>query len=292
MMIRLTVLGASMVLLGTLGLAPAAQAQRGTVLEDQSFQAPSLGAPLRFSVYLPPGYAVENRSYLTVYLLHGYGGDHTDWVRLGNAAFNADSLIAEGVIPPVILVMPDGRNSWYVNSDPASGFGAYEAAIVEDLVSHIESSYRTIPSRRGRMIAGLSMGGYGAIHLAFKYPERFGAAASLSGAHPREEPPREDLYAPAFGDPFDPARWEEENPFRWIGSVKEKGLRVPVYLTVGDDDAAWLYQGSVDFYTALKGEELPAELRITDGAHSWGVWDAGVVEALVFFGQVFRSRYR
>jgi len=272
-------------------LPQASHGQRGTVLESRSFQAPALEAVLEYSVYLPPGYDQEDRSYLTVYLLHGYGGDHTNWVRMGDAALTADSLIAEGSIPPVILVMPDGRNSFYVDSDPDVGFGAFETAIVHDLVSHVDSSYRTVRSRRGRMIAGLSMGGYGAIHLALKYPGQYGAAASLSGAHPRGEPERQDLFSPAFGDPFDPARWEEENPFNWISRLKESGLRLPVYLTVGDDDAPWLYEGSVDFYTALQEAEIPAELRITDGPHSWEVWDAALAETLTFFAGVFRARY-
>jgi enterochelin esterase family protein len=267
------------------------QGQKGTVLESRSFQASALGTNLAYSVYLPPGYDQEERSYLTIYLLHGYGGDHTNWVRLGDAAFTADSLIAEGAIPPVILVMPDGGNSFYVDSDPTTGFGAFETAIAQDLVAHIDGAYRTIRTRRGRMIAGLSMGGYGAIHLALKYPERYGAAASLSGAHPRGEPERRDLFSPAFGDPFDAARWEEENPFNWISRLKESGQRLPVFLTVGDDDAPWLYEGSVEFYTALREAEIPAELRITDGPHSWEVWDAALAKTLVFLGQVFRARY-
>jgi len=265
--------------------------QGGTVLESRSFQAPALGGTLEYSIYLPQGYDQEDRSYLTVYLLHGYGGDHTNWVRMGDAAMTADSLIAAGSIPPTILVMPDGRNSFYVDSDPTDGFGAFETAIARDLVAHVDESYRTIRTRRGRMIAGLSMGGYGAIHLAFKHPELYGAAASLSGVHRRGEPERKDLFVPAFGDPFDPARWEEENPFNWISHVKESGLRLPVYLSVGDDDTPWLYEGSVDLYTALQEAEIPGELRVTDGPHGWEVWDAALARTLVFFSQVFRARY-
>ncbi len=269
-----------------------ADAQRGQVFEGRSFPSSSLGTDWAYSLYLPPGYGEEERAYPVVYLLHGYGGDHTNWVRMGDAAITADSLIAVGAVPPVILVMPDGRNSFYVDSDPASGFGAVETALVRDLVTHVDGAFRTISHRRGRMIAGLSMGGYGAIHLAFKFPELFGAAASLSGVLTREEPERKDLFVPAFGDPLDPARWAEENPFNWIGHVKESGLRLPVYLTVGDDDAPWLYEGPVEFYSALKEAELPAELRMTNGPHAWEVWDDALREALLFFADVFRARYR
>jgi enterochelin esterase family protein len=264
----------------------------GTVLESQSFRSQSLGREWEYSVYLPPGYGEEERSYLTVYLLHGYGGDHTNWVRLGDAAFTADSLTAVGATPPLILIMPDGRNSFYVDSDVEEGFGPLETALVRDLVEHVDERYRTVRTRDGRMIAGLSMGGYGAVHLAFKFPELFGAAASLSGVLSRAAPERKDLLSPAFGVPFDLRRWEDDNPFGRITAVKEASLRVPVFLTCGDDDAPWLYRGAVDFYEALQDAEMPAELRMTDGPHSWDVWDSALPHALDFFSRVFRARYR
>jgi enterochelin esterase family protein len=283
--------GVPLLLLLFLLSSPAA-AQQGRVMESQSFNSATLEMDWEYSVYLPPGYDTDDRSYLTVYLLHGYSGNHTNWIRLGDAAFTADSLTAEGMIPPVILIMPDGRNSFYVDSDPIEGFGGVETALVRDLVDHVDATYRTHGARRGRMIAGLSMGGYGAIHLAFKYPEVFGAAASLSGALPMGEPEQQHLFSPAFGVPFDPARWEEESPYRQISRVKESGVRLPVFLTVGDDDSPWLYEGAVDFYTALLEAEMPAELRMTDGPHSWEVWDHALKETLTFFSQVFRARYR
>lgn len=275
-----------------LGSSATGLAQSGRVLENQSFRSSALGRELRYAVYLPPGYDHDQRHYLTVYLLHGYSGDHTNWIRLGEAARTADSLIGADAIPPVILVMPDGRNSWYVDSDPESGSGAYETAIVHDLVRHIDGQYRTIAERRGRMIAGLSMGGYGALHLAFKHPELFGAAASLSGALWTGEPSRIDLLEGAFGEPFDGASWARENPFAWISRLKELGLRLPTYLTVGDDDGLDLYRGAMEFYAALSEAEMRAELRVTDGGHGWGVWAAALKETLLFFSQVFQSRYR
>jgi enterochelin esterase family protein len=188
--------------------------------------------------------------------------------------------------------MPDGRNSWYVDSDPEIGSGAYETAIIDDLVKHVDGQYRTIAQRRGRMIAGLSMGGYGALHLAFKHPELFGAAASLSGALWVDTPSRIGLLEGAFGEPFDPEAWQRENPFNWISRPGELGVRLPTYLTVGDDDGLDLYRGAVDFYAALAEAELPAELRVTDGGHGWGVWAAALRETLLFFALVFQSRLR
>jgi enterochelin esterase family protein len=269
-----------------------AQAGQGHVLEGRTLQSAALGREWAYTVYLPPGYEGEERAYPTFYLLHGYGGEHTSWARYGDAAMTADSLIAAGAIPPVILVMPDGMNSWWVDSDPVAGFGPVETAFVQDLIPHVDRTYRTIPLRRARMVGGLSMGGYGALHLALKHPDLFGGAASLSGALSRTPPERTVSLASAFGDPFDPARWQAENPFVWIERLKESELRLPVYVTVGDDDGTRLLEGAVDFYAALRDAGLPCELRVTNGPHSWEVWDYALRETLAFFADVFRARYR
>ncbi len=271
-------------------------AQMGRVLEGRTFRSQALGREWAYTIYLPPDYETSQRAYPVFYLLHGYGGEHTNWARYGDVQMTADSLIAAGALPPVILVMPDGRNSYYVDSDPVTGFGAVETALVQDLIPHVDAAYRTIPTRRARMIAGLSMGGYGAIHTAFKHPELFGAAATLSGGISRRPPERTEPAMPPtpWGVPFDAARWEAESPFTWIPSLKQKEseFRLQVYISTGDDDDARVVQGSVDLHNALRDAGLPAELRITNGAHTWEVWDHGMRETLIFFANVFRARLR
>ncbi|MDP2958972.1 MAG: alpha/beta hydrolase-fold protein [Longimicrobiales bacterium] len=273
-----------------------AHAQHGRVLEGRTFRSQALGRDWAYTIYLPPDYETSQQAYPVFYLLHGYGGEHTNWARYGDAQMTADSLIAASALPPVILVMPDGRNSYYVDSDPVTGFGAMETAIVQDLIPYIDATYRTIPTRRARMIGGLSMGGYGAIHTAFKHPELFGAAATLSGGISRNPPePQQPPTAPTpWGIPFDAARWQAESPFTWIPSLKEKAadVRLQVYISMGDDDESRLIQGSVDLYNALRDAGLPAELRVTDGAHTWEVWDHGMRETMIFFAKVFRARIR
>jgi len=268
----------------------------GRVLEGRTLFSKALNREWAYTIYLPPDYDTSERAYPVFYLLHGYGGEHTNWARYGDAQMTADSLIAAYALPPVILVMPDGKNSYWVDSDPATGFGAVETALVNDLIPHIDATYRTIPTRRARMIGGLSMGGYGAIHTAFKHPELFGAAATLSGGisrNPPEQAPAPTAPTP-WGIPFDERRWRSESPFAWIPSLKEKAetARLQVYIGMGDDDDARLIQGAVDLYNALRAEDLPAELRVTDGAHTWEVWDHGMREAMIFFAKVFRARIR
>ncbi|MFT5144355.1 MAG: S-formylglutathione hydrolase FrmB [Rhodothermales bacterium] len=287
-----------LVALGLSASASGAQAQRGQILEGQILHSEVLGRDWPYTVYLPSDYASSERSYPVVYLLHGLGGDHTGWIRRGDASMTADSLIAASAIPQIIMIIPDGfvRSMW-VDSDPETGFGAVETAFMQDLVPHVDGAYRTIPTRDARMIGGLSMGGYGALRLAFKYPEAFGAVAALSPAiwrtFPQGPPVGDEPPTPAFGVPFDPARWEAETPWAYIPNLVANAGTAPlqVYLSAGDDDPFHqLIDGTTDLYLTLRAADIKAELRITDGGHTWAVWDAALADVLPFFADVIRRR--
>ena len=167
---------------------------------DAVFHSNALGVDKRYEVYLPGGYGPSSGRYPVIYLLHGLGGDETNWVRQGALAETADAM---GLA--AIVVMPDGDDGWYANwaSPPLDydtclkgtrefGFekdmrtycvktANYEDYIVKDLVAHIDASYRTIPERRARAIGGLSMGGYGALALGLRHDDVFAAIFSHSG---------------------------------------------------------------------------------------------------------------
>ena len=276
-----------------------ADAQQGRVLEGQTFHSDVLDRKWAYTIYLPPGYESSERAYPVFYLLHGLGGDHTGWVRYGRADMTADSLIAAAAIPPVILVMPDGGRSFWLDSDPVTGFGAVETALLQDLIPHVDEKYRTISTRRARMIAGLSMGGYGALRLAFRHPELFGAVAALSPSiwrsFPAGPPAGDEPPSPAFGVPFEPAQWAAETPWAFVPglSAKAETVRLPVYLLAGDDDPFHqLLDGTMDLYLTLQDAGITAELRIVDGSHTWEVWAAGLSETMIFFGDAYRSPER
>lgn len=153
-------------------------------------------------VYLPPGYETDHdKRYPVIYLLHSYGSGPSSWLgEKGYEGLNVvvvlDSLINNQVIEPVIVVMPDLHNrfggTWYTNSEVA---GNWIDFLAEDLIGHVDSSYRTIPDRKSRGIAGQSSGGYGALVMGMKRPEVFGAVLSMS-------PP--NIYNP---NPFGEAGW-------------------------------------------------------------------------------------
>lgn len=149
-----------------------ADAELPTV-EERTFRSDGLGQDRSYSVLLPVGYGASTRRYPVLYLLHGKSGDHTDWSRRAPLRQAVGSA-------PLIVVMPDGDDGWYI--DWAEGRRGYEAQIVRDLIPHVDAAYRTLARREGRALAGLSMGGYGALKLALRHPHLFASAASQSGA--------------------------------------------------------------------------------------------------------------
>ncbi len=143
---------------------------QGTVHQSRQFDSPALGQPLAYSIYLPEGYGDASAPFPVLYLLHGRGGGETDWIKAGGVGRTADRLIASGRIAPLVIVMPDGSDSWYVNSKARGGPGDFETAIGKDLEAYIETAYKIHTDREGRAIAGLSMGGCLALRLAEQRP--------------------------------------------------------------------------------------------------------------------------
>lgn len=250
-------------------------AQAQGVTETKTMFSKSLNDSLNYNIYLP-----GEQAKAVLFLLHGYTGDHTDWDEKGQVTQTMNEFMGNDNATPMIVVMPDAGNSWYVNSDPEISWGFYEDAIMKELWSHVSNKYDFEGANPSSYVAGLSMGGYGALHLAFKYPERFDAAASLSGAFMPELPDGYDILEKTFGDPADPKKYQQENPFEL--AVSDSLKQMPVYITCGDDDLR-LYNYSVEMYDTLTEKGYPAELRITDGAHTWEVWKRELPKVLHFF---------
>ncbi|MDA3853722.1 MAG: alpha/beta hydrolase-fold protein [Bacteroidales bacterium] len=155
-------------------------AQEGKVIENQILQSEILEYDVPYSVYLPPSYEQSERSYPVIYLLHGYSDKETAWVQFAKVNHTRDRLIAEGKVPPAIIVMPDAKVTWYVNS--YDGKDPYMDMFVQEFVPQIEQLYRIRTEQRYRAVSGLSMGGHGALVLTLKYPKTFGTCAAFSAA--------------------------------------------------------------------------------------------------------------
>lgn len=268
-------------------LAPAAHAD---YRNDLAIESPALGRKLKYALYLP---AEKSGTLPVLFLLHGLGGNERNWEEMGRISETADRLIAEGALPPLGIVMPDGGDSWYVNSQK---HGNYENALLRDLVPETEARHDLGKSRNRRAVAGLSMGGYGAFRLAFRVPDRFLLTAGLSAAIFPDLATDMDVtdqqlgfFKGAFGTPFEVARFNRENFFSGIPGLTAQKRRPHIYITVGDDDGFGLYRGNIALYLALREAQVPVEFRMTDGDHSWQLWRQEIETVLRYYGRLLRT---
>ena len=276
------------------GLAAAAVARAGTVLEDLRAPSPALGGEIAYSLYLPDG-IVEGERLPTLYLLHGYNGGQREWLKGGRLEALLDRLIGEGSLPPLIAVMPQGGKSWYVDSAAFGGPGDYETAIVRDLMAEVERRFPSAGERALRGIAGNSMGGFGALRLAFRHNDLFSAVVGLSpgiykhdgrswaqGLPSEWNQKREQWFPRTTGETFDKATYVAQSPFADVERVAVMPEPPRILLMVGDDDYFRLYEGTIELFLDLRDAEVAAELRVGDGAHDWKYWRRTLPEALRF----------
>ncbi len=275
------------------------QISHGIVKEHQSMQSEILGKTVNYTIYLPYDYNTSERSYPVVYLLHGYTDNDMGWIQYGEANAIADELIAKREIPPMIMVTPDAGVSWYINN--YDGSVRYEDFFIKEFIPFIESKYKVRKRKRFRAVAGLSMGGYGSLIYAMKYPELFDACAPLSAA----------VYTDEQVVNFSQARWDKvegvlfgvglkgkerltdvfinNSPIHLLDKLElEKIKSVRYYIDCGDDDRLSL--GNVELHVKMKKLGVPHEFRMRDGKHSWTYWRTGLPGALKFIGDSFHQK--
>lgn len=275
---------------------PVVAAPQARLLEGMLLRSSILNQAVRYSIYLPPDYYTSNRRYPVVYLLHGYGDNETSWVQFGEADHITDEGIRAGQLPPVILVMPNGATSYFIND--YRNQVRYEDMFVQELIPHIDSTFRTRTQREFRAISGLSMGGFGSLVLAMHHPDLFGSCAALSAAARTDEmivAMPADRYnqtlGPVMSGPVSgPDRltltWKRNSPIILAQSAPENDLKkVRWYIDCGDDDA--LSEGNANLHIALMKRQIPHEYRVRDGAHNWTYWRGSLPSVLQFFATEF-----
>lgn len=271
-------------------LASTAQLSLAGEVTSRSFNSKALNAEYRYTIYLPDGYENGRLRYPVLFLLHGNGGDHNEWLVKGQVQATMDGLIKEGRVQPAIIVMPGGGTTWWVdgNKDKA------ETALIKELIPHIDAGFRTITAREGRMIAGLSAGGFGTVNAVFKYPELFISAAALSPAIYAPTPPAHSsaMRVPPFqkDGKFDQASWESLNyPASWE-AYKSRKLVVPMYINSGDHDTFSIaYHSAGLFQKLFEYQPKLVEFRVIDGDHEWSVWRDTIGDAIKYMSG-FASR--
>lgn len=269
--------------------ATSAGARAGQILLHQRAPSPALRRDLNYNLYEPAARPGDGAGWPVLYLLHGLGDTSSAWVKFGHIRSVMDRLIAQGRIPPMLVVMPGAGRSWYID-DRDPGGDLMEQAITHDLIADVDSRYKTLRCRQGRVIGGLSMGGYGSALYAMDRPRLFAAAFSLSGGFWRLKPAGElvsaslalDRFNVVFGHPLDPRRKNKWSLFSRIPAYAADPRRTPLWLSIGDHDYPRLRVSNFAFVKALSKAGVQVPIRTDPGAHVWGLWDKDISPALIW----------
>lgn len=276
-----------------------ASAQHGILKESLTVKSPTLGKDVKYSIYLPTDYEKTNRIYPVLYLLHGYSDDETGWTQFGEAHIIADKLIENGEVAPMIIVMPDAGVSWYINN--YDNKVKYEDFFVKEFIPHIDATYRTRKTKQYRAIAGLSMGGYGALILALKHPELFSSAGPLSSGVLTDDEiatASDDMWQTVMGELYGKkelkgkARITEHYKNNSVLNIvatgdAEKLKSVRYYIDCGDKD--FLIKGNMALHGIMIDKKIPHEFRIREGSHNWTYWRTALPEVLKFISVSFHQ---
>ena len=193
----------------------------GSSIDTVVVTSKSMNKDISNIIIKPAGYSLKSNNYPVLYLLHGAGGDYTSWTS------NVPSLQKYANEYNILIVCPDGGStSWYFDS-PIDDQIKYETYISKELVDVIDNKYNTIPEKTARAITGFSMGGHGAFYLAFKHPDIWGAAGSISGGLDIRPFPNDWDLPKRLGSYSDhKAFWEENTVINLVYKIKGNDLKL------------------------------------------------------------------
>ena len=281
---------------------PATAAKPGAFagrVEYAEFPSASLGRNVRYAVSLPPSYDAKGTSnrYPLVIFLHGLNNDERDW-ESHCVETKLEALRAASKVGDFIVAIPYGANSFYLNAQDGT---RYEDAIVKDFLPFVDKTYRTLATPRSRLIEGISMGGYGALLIAFKHPELFAGVAAHSAAlfdelpQPPKSPEdrggkyRYDLATKLFGSPPDPAFFQANNPLHLARTNAAALKRLKIYFDVGQSDRYGFERGNLKLSETLKAAGVAHEYTLAPGAHGWSFLVERSEPAFVFIWNTLRT---
>jgi len=239
----------------------------------------AMNKDIKAVVYTPDGYT-QGKEYPTVYLLNGYGGGYKDWAR------SAAKLKENSDLYHIIIVCADGNiGSWYFDSpvDPAY---RYETYISKELVAYIDKNYQTIKKRTGRAITGLSMGGHGAMYLAIRHQDVFGAVGSMSGGVDFRPFPNNWDIAKRLGTYAEhPDNWEKNTVTNLLYLLTPNSLAIT--FDCGVDD--FFFKVNTELHEKLMERNIPHDFTARPGAHTWEYWTNSVNYQLLYFNTYFQK---
>jgi S-formylglutathione hydrolase FrmB len=244
-----------------------------------------LGRQVAYCAILPPSYDAQTaRRYPVLYFLHGLGENEEILISSGGLSL-IEQLWESKQLGEFVIVTPAAGSSFYINS--RDGRTRYEDFMVREFLPYIEKHYRVRPGRASRGISGVSMGGYGALHLAFRHPEMFGSVASHSAAlieklpaNTGDDPGIGRILERPFGTPPDAAFWDRESPITIARTANLSGLAI--YFDCGAQDDLGLDAGNRALDRVLTARHIPHEFHLYPGGHNWDYFGAHLPASLKF----------
>lgn len=266
-------------------------------VDTLAIQSASMNRTLRAAVVLPERYVKarkrDTQAFPVLYLLHGGSGSYRDWLTKV-----ADKMLVHQLADQynLIIVLPDGDPISYYFDSPLIKNSQFETFITKELIDQIDNTYRTVRDRKGRIIAGLSMGGHGAMFLAARHPDLYAAAGSMSGVM--------NIHTATWKVPADFAKSRAENFARLLGPPKEgnapypgytmvtladqlKKNGLPLIFDIGVDD--FLIEGNRDLHKQLVENKTPHDYTERPGAHTWEYWENALPYQVLFFSKVLKK---
>ncbi|MBL0737022.1 esterase family protein [Flavobacterium sp. GN10] len=247
----------------------------------------AMGKTYKAAVVLPNSYAKSKTAFPVMYLLHGAYGHFSDWLKNTPNKKLVHNLADQY---NMIIVMPEGETfSFYIDS-PVNKESQFETFITQEVIQKIDKTYRTIASKNGRVITGLSMGGHGALYLSARHPDLFCAAGSMSGAVDMSTMLNRDssaqivkLMQPVFGDKSGNTELYEQNSVLRMAD-KIKSNKLPLIIDCGVDD--FLIEPNRELHRRLVYNKVDHDYTERPGAHTWDYWENSLPYHVLFFNKI------
>ena len=269
-------------------------------IDCSALNSKTLKQVVQYCVYLPGSYDAAGaekpaRRYPILYFLHGLGDNEQTLFHSGGWTL-LDDLRSQHKMGDFLIVAPEGRRSFYINS--ADGSVRYSDFLLQEFMPYIEGRYRIRAGRVGRAISGISMGGYGALRMAFAHPELFSAVSAQSAAlitqSPRELDAAELAGAPlggvlsaVFGKPIDVHHWNANSPFVLAKQNAIAVRKLVIYFNCGEDDNYGFEKGAAALDAELRHEKVPHEYHLYPGDHSLTYFLSHFAEVMEFHSRAW-----
>lgn len=249
---------------------------RAAKVDTLLVKSPSMNKEIEVVVVSPD--VADTKACPVIYLLHGYGGNARTWIGISDLPKIADE-------KGLFFVCPDGKNTWYWDS-PLNADVRYETFISNELVSYVDSHYKTVADRKGRAITGLSMGGHGAMWNGIRHSDVFSAAGSTSGGVDIRPFPKNWEMSIQLGEKDQyPDNWERGTVINLVPTLK-KG-QIALIFDCGDSD--FFLEVNKNYHEALLKQGIDHDFITRPGNHDSHYWNNSIDYQILFFYKHFRK---